>query len=217
MSVEVSRGCGYRKVGGLYLCSDGLCRACDRLPYPLDLCPVCGAGIKFSRAWTWLDWFVFAGPHLPCGCPSSCPVCSPPQLVVDVEKSKYGLLWIGEVGYTPESFTKEALVMGVSRRIPAIPRNLELGQTVVLVAHRNACGEDAPGIFHAFIPTRLELLIWDSEATPERIAELGKRGIVPIVIPDGDKDHDPSVKQTSTEAQTTRTFSELRNALKSTA
>jgi hypothetical protein len=45
------------------------------------------------------------------------------------------------------------------------------------------------GVFCGFIPQAIEQLIWESEATKERLAELEKRGITPVIVPDGDKDH----------------------------
>lgn len=214
MAVEQVRGCGMRKVGGLYLCGEGPSMSCDRLPYELKVCPVCGEGIKFSRGFQWIDWLRYAGEHsvLREGCKCGvCPVCHALQ-----QPQPYGLLWIGEGFYSPTSFIEEALKMGVSRRIAAVPRNLKLGVTWVLLAHIKAVRwhviEDAdkawndvregkipeeptlterPGVFYAFRPQRLELLIWKSEATDEKLAELEKKSITPIVIPDGDVDHDP--------------------------
>jgi len=69
-------------------------------------------------------------------------------------------------------------------------------------AHTRACGErrDAEppftakpiaGVFYAFKPQRVELLIWKSQAVPEYLEDLAKRNITPIIIPDGDVDHDP--------------------------
>ncbi len=197
MSVEAIRGCGYRKVGGLYLCGEGHGMGCDRLPYELKVCPTCGSGVKFSRGFTWLDWLKYAGGHKePChDVGNKCPMCHP--LTVD---QPYGLLWVGESFYTPEAFIKEALEMGVSRRIAAVPRNLKLGKTWVLFAHNklirkqiepDGSNEDVPGVFYAFKPQRAEFLIWESEATEEKLAELEKKHITPVVIPDGDVDHDP--------------------------
>jgi len=197
MAVESKRGCGFRKVGGLYLCGGGASMNCDRLPYELETCPVCGSGIKFTRAWTWLNWEVYAGSHTMCRCNVVCPICHPEA------KQPYGLLWVGEASYTPETFITEALTMGVSRRIPAVPRKLKLGETWVLFAHIKACGErkdedgkaeSIPGVFYAFKPTSLELLIWESEAKPEYLEDLEKRGITPIIIPNGDEDHNPDIK-----------------------
>jgi len=207
MSVEAMRGCGYRKVGGLYLCGSGAGMDCDRLPYELKICPVCGNGIKFSRGWTWLNWDKYAGNHrFGDACSDEiypfCPVCEP-----DEYAQPYGLLWVGEANYTPETFITEALTMGISRKIAAVPRLLKLSETWVLFAHIKACGErdelqdddttkvvNIPGIFYAFRPQSLELLIWESEAKPEYLADLEKRNITPIIIPNGDKDHDPKTK-----------------------
>ena len=54
-SIESRRGCGYRKSGGLYLVGDSFGEGCHRLPFDLTLCPLCGHGIRPSRAWTWID------------------------------------------------------------------------------------------------------------------------------------------------------------------
>jgi len=186
MAVEQERGCGFRKVGGLYLCGEGFHMPCDRLPYELTVCPTCGEGVKFTRGFRWLNWHEYAGQHRLCNDNPSCPVCYP-------EPIPYGLLWVGEEFYTPASFIAEAARMGVSKRIPAVPRNLKLGESWVLLAHPKACQTDepAPGVFYAFKPQRVEMLIWESEATPEYLAELEKRKVTPVIIPDGDPDHDP--------------------------
>lgn len=39
MAVETKRGCGYRKIGGLYLVAGNLSEPCDRLPWPLHVYP----------------------------------------------------------------------------------------------------------------------------------------------------------------------------------
>jgi len=175
---------------------------CDRLPYELEICPTCGAGVKFTRGFTWLDWDKYAGMHSfkndDCKCFSVCSVCHPTE-----HAQPYGLLWVGEASYTPQTFIKEALTMGISRRIAAVPRNLKLGETWVLFAHIKACGErkdedgkveGIPGVFHAFRPQSLELLIWQSDAKPEYLEDLAKRNITPIIIPDDDEDHHPDTK-----------------------
>lgn len=41
-----------------------------------------------------------------------------------------------------------------------------------------------PGIFTAFIPQRVEMLVYQSEATPEYVLELEEKGITVIVVPD---------------------------------
>lgn len=208
MAIEKERGCGYRKVGGLYLCGRGHGLTCDRLPFELEACPTCGAGVKFTRGFTWLDWVKYAGNHMDCGeQPLICPACAPSEC-----PQPYGLLWIGEAFYTPQSFILEAMELGVSRRIAAIPHKLKLGQSWILCAHISACGRrrsvsppfaetGVPGILYAFRPTSIEKLIWQRDATPELLEELKKDGIAPIIIPDGDLDHSPetSLKPTSEE------------------
>lgn len=134
MAVEAKRGCGYRKVGGLYLCGSGISISCDRLPYEIKYCPVCGSGIKFTQGFTWIDWKEFAGEHKNCKDKQlMCYLCVP-----DIHPQPYGLLWVGESFYTPQHFIKEVLEMGVSKRIPFIPKGLKLGETVVLLAHKKA-------------------------------------------------------------------------------
>jgi len=194
MAIEPKRGCGYRKVGGLYLVGEGLPKVCDRLPFELKVCPVCNQGIKFSRGFTWLNGQFFGGVHHPCGC-YPCPICQP-----DIEtKNAYALMWVGEKYYTPESFTQEAMQLGVSKRIAQIPKNLKLGETWILLAHKKAiykATDDAgqmikeyAGIFYAFRPKRIEKLILEKDATPRRLAKLKKRNITPVIIPNDDLDH----------------------------
>ena len=239
MSVEAARSCGYRKVGGLYLCGSGAGWHCDRLPLVIENCPVCGSGIHFSRAWMWLDWQKYAGEHPDltgpvgerqvCVDEASCPICHPVNF-----KQPYGLLFIGEKFYSPEAFTRESMLMGVSRRIPftgtipRIPKNLKLGETWVLFAHKHVvhAGKDVngndvylPAIFHAFRPERLELLIWNKDATEQRLIELEKAGITPIIIPDGDADHDPNTplglpKDDKEQVETNMLFNDLRSRLR---
>ena len=199
MAVESKRGCGYRKIGGLYLVGDpGEHFSCDRLPIPLLTCPTCGEGIKPTRGWTWVfPHNLFQGVHsvLKCSCPPLCPICFP-----DLMGRKAGLTWIGTQFYTPSTFAKEALTLGVSRRISSVPRGLVLGKTWVLVGHRQAAkipapgtvtGEKpCPGIFYAFIPQRMEMIITESYSEDEKFMEkLEKRGITPVVVPADDKDH----------------------------
>lgn len=235
MAVEEARGCGYRKVGGLYLVGGGANLNCDRLPYKIENCPVCGSGLKFSRGFTWLDWLMYAGSHGgSCKCPPNCPICYPVE-----PDMPYALIWIGDRYYTPEEFVKESLQQGISRRlpnpggkIPRGPRGLKLGETWVLCAHIKACGEEKdpetgntvniPGIFYAYRPTRLEYLLWEKDANKERLEELTKAGITPVVIPDGDKDHDPVTplgldKDEKAKHENKLFFTDLRSKLKRSA
>lgn len=178
--MEKKRGCGYRKEGALYLVGCGIPIVCDRLPYELSICPICGAGVKFSRGFTWLDWYNFANVHKECKDKYICPLCNPK------EGDKFGLLWVGKKFYTTESFIKEAITMGVSKRIAHIPKDLELGKTRIMVAHPEAVvsanGDKSAGIFYSFIAQRVEQLLTKDESEDTKyIDNLKKRGITPIL------------------------------------
>jgi hypothetical protein len=109
-----------------------------------------------------------------------------------------GLLWVGEKFYpTPGEFNREALDMGISRRITALPKGFKLGETWVFLAHRKAVHlnysgtapefgdpEDhlyAPGIFRIFKPQAIEYVVKGDE-TPEELQKLIDRGITPIKV-----------------------------------
>jgi hypothetical protein len=214
MAIEGKRGCGYRKIGGLYLCGDYIPVECDRLPLELTTCPVCGAGIHFTRSFTEINPLKLFGYHQPChDAFRPCIVCDPK------DETAYVMV-VGSKYYTPQSFVEEAAAMGISKRIPFIPKNLEPGKTVVYLAHPKAvCVQEplavqaamtivaevdepqmrlldaekkphyAMGVFCAFLPQRIEKLIWESQGTPEELEKLEKRGVTPILVPDGDEDH----------------------------
>jgi hypothetical protein len=213
-SVEAKRGCGYRKPGGLYLVGDAPTTPCAALPVPLDVCPACGAGVKPTRGWTWVIPDVLLAKYLrPHGDDlhaAYCPLGAPGRLVGPGEDEQYnrcGLLWVGESFYPmPWDFTAEAMRMGVSRRINAVPRGFKLGQWVLL-AHRKAiagtrcvCGfqhppgtpcdisktplDDygvTPGIFHLFRPRAIEYVVKGDE-TEEQLTALAKRDITPVRV-----------------------------------
>lgn len=226
MAQEAIRGCGFRKVGGLYLVGSYITLPCDRLPLEVGSCPTCGSGVHFSRNAAEINPFKLWGCHTaqggaffatdgpfeehydPCGCIKAfghCIVCQPPDDVAFI-------MMVGEKYYSPHSFMSEARELGVSKRIPSFPRNLKVGKSVVYLGHKKAIQvykEDGKqvslldqnivdkesiieyrmGIFGAFIPQRVEKLIWESEATPEVLENLMNRGITPVIIKDGDKDH----------------------------
>lgn len=161
------RGCGWRKEGGLYLITDGGGRVCYKLPVPLDICPTCGAGIKFSRGFTWIDSDKLLGDR----------GCAPPALDGGVSYcdecalalprlGRAGLIWIGEQFYkTPLDFTREAARLGISRRIASVPRDFEVGKTWILLAHLKAISkpcEECGGSGRAHV--RAPLMIGDGAA-----------------------------------------------------
>lgn len=161
MAVEAKRGCGYRKVGGIYLVGGGIGVPCDRLPIALGICSCCGQGIKQARGWTWVDVAkLVEGPHMvdplglgpdkavTCNCGvrstresfSWCLLCHEPELM-----HRAGLLWIGEQFYKqPGDFLREGIELGFSRRIRTVPRGFQPGETYVLLAHPKAATVEEP-------------------------------------------------------------------------
>lgn len=155
MAAEAKRGCGYRKIGGLYLVDDGAGAACCKMPLALTICPCCGAGIKQTRGWTWVD----AAKMFPSGgcvgdavTKTLCPAVNPAGF------GRVGLVWIGESFYPrPIDFLQEAAAIGISRRLPAVPRDYEPGKTWVLFAHPKAIQTprlvvDIPGGYAVALP-----------------------------------------------------------------
>jgi hypothetical protein len=147
MAVEAKRGCGYRKVGGLYMVSGQLSAPCGRLPLEVHICPTCKGGIKQTRGWTWVDAGALLANAAACRVDESmryqleyeqCTHC--PASRNNLEKLTHaGLVWVGGSFYPEaEDFMREARAMGVSRRIPAIPRGFRLGETWLLIGHPKA-------------------------------------------------------------------------------
>lgn len=218
--IEGIRGCGFRKVGGIYLIGEGIAVPCDMLPIELLPCPTCGFTIPFTRGIMGLHvgWMVHkaeehhASPQtIPvslgsCICPSTCPICNP-----ELMGKKIFLMWVGQSYYTPESLIKEAHSLdpktgeprGVSKRIAAIPKDLTRSSWILL-AHKKVPfykeengfrhyeqKTHRPAIFFAFKPSRIEKLIWKKDATPETLKQLEDQEIEAVIIPDGDPDHKP--------------------------
>lgn len=217
MAVEAKRGCGYRKIGGLYLVGSGRPIGCDRFPVILTICPTCSQGIKQSRGWTWVEVDGFLhGVHKNCKDDFPCPLCMDPR-----EMGRAGLLWIGERFYkTPRHFNAEAAAMGISRRIHAVPRGFEVGKTWVMFAHPRvvecaSCGGRGeipnretldyvkcepcdgkghkPAIFYCWRPSAIEKILPESQRNSKESQDLEKRGLTPVYVPDDDPDHQGTV------------------------
>jgi hypothetical protein len=189
MAIEAKRGCGYRKVGGLYMVGPTTGHDCCKLPVAVHVCPVCAQGIKQTRGWSWIDprpWLAKA-----CSYKSLlCPAAAPEQL-----GERVGLLWIGRQFYpTPASFLHEAKTLGISRRISAVPRGFKVGVHWVFLAHPDVPPFGGPAIFSIFRPTAFEKIVTETQAhDKEFMADLTKRGICAVVVPDDDKDHQGTV------------------------
>jgi hypothetical protein len=211
MAVEIKRGCGYRKIHGTYLVGDYINVPCDRLPFPIEACPVCGGGIHFTRSLTEINPLKLFGVHNNCVDTSHhCFTCNP------TEEPAF-IMMVGEKFYpTVNDFINEGVLQGVSKRIPFVPKKFKVGKTIIYLAHRKAFETREPlamqqamnileksqprlidaeikqskmGIFCAFIPQRIEKLYWESELTDKLKKKLKRQGITPVSIPDGDKDH----------------------------
>lgn len=198
MAMEPKRGCGYRKVGGLYLCGEGPTASCCKMPIELHVCPTCNGGIKQSRGWQWID----PRPWIKGQCVDrrQALFC---VLATDWLE-RVGLIWIGTQFYpTPGHFLQEARTMGVSRRLKSVPRDFVLGETWVFFAHSHlkqvtnaetGLTEWIGGVFQIFKPTRLEKLVTETQSQDaDEMAALAKKDITPIVVPDNDRDHQGTV------------------------
>lgn len=197
MAIEPIRGCGYRKVGGLYLVSEGRGRSCSRLPAPLLTCPTCSHGFKQSRGFTWVDAQVLLNELLPACMGTSCEGC--PMADIESIGQHAGLLWVGKQYYpTPRHFLAEAVRHGISRRVPAVPKDFVVGEHWIILAHPEVFpGKDKmqPGMFYMFKPTHIETIVTESFAEDnDAMNKLRKRGLTPVIVPDGDPDHDPHGK-----------------------
>lgn len=184
--IESSRGCGYRKPGGLYMVGGKFGVPCGVLPIPLTVCPCCNAGIKFSRGFAWIGRAVIDAQT--CRSGELCQHCE----VWSDSHEHYGLMWVGEKFYpTPRQFVEEGYRQGISKKIPAVPKEFELGKDWILLAHRKAIDTGnrdqdgmpilAPGIFQAFKPERIEYVVRGDE-TDEELEKLQKRGITPVKV-----------------------------------
>lgn len=191
---DQQRGCGWRKPGGLYMVGGNLMAPCGKLPIQLAVCPCCNAGIKPTRGFTWVGKSLFES--APCATKelsaSICRNCPP----FDGSQDKIGLIWIGGSFYkTPEDFLREARTQGISRRIPAVPRDFIVGESWVVLAHREGMDnptyisaeitpdedEKIPAAISAFRPTHIEYVVKGTE-TKEEIEAMEKRGITCVKI-----------------------------------
>lgn len=226
MAVEAARGCGFRKIGGIYICADSPSEPCERLPLPLLHCPTCKQGVKHSRGFSWITreyLFAHANPCDPIRAiehqHDACPVCKPSLLAHDQPGDKSGLIWIGVQHYSPGQWLDEALELGVSRRVPAIPRGMVIGKTRVFAAHKHGLNlqkklmEGAPeiekgdltkpAVIHSFIASSVEVIVTDSLLRREQAGEekwltkLIKQGATPVAVPEDDADHAPKKSKQS--------------------
>lgn len=142
MAVEIKvvydqeRGCGFRH-RGLYLMGGEILRACGKLPVRIGTCPCCGAGIRVTRSLAKIQTKALFGDKF---CDSDgCSSC-----IINTTDWGY-LIGVGERHYrTPHEYLREVLEQGISKRIAQIPRDLEVGKSVIFLAHPKVFRDIAP-------------------------------------------------------------------------
>lgn len=70
---------------------------------------------------------------------------------------------------------------------------LTIGKDTMRACDRYQAPKPTPGIFCAFVPRAVELILKQSDATPERVEKEAKRGVTVVAVPDDDPDHQGSV------------------------
>lgn len=215
ISHEAARECGFRKPSkdgvGIYLRGFGKAEDCERLPFPLTVCPCCGGGYKPTRGFTWINPMILFDPYTEPKClgfwddglaagfhqekyhdHEACWICNPELL-----GSRAGMIWIGEQHYSsPQSFMREAAQMGISRKIAAVPLHFEIDEHAIFLAHRKCTEVDGKwqaGVFMAFRPSHIDLVIDDPDRVPDKAINIAKelgedKCRIVKVIPDKDDD-----------------------------
>jgi len=133
--------------------------ACGALPVELKQCPCCGGGIKqargFKQIYPRMLFDMLSNPQVTANMDIGKPLvrpCNPKSehakplsnwdcaaCVVNSPPEEAGLIWVGRAHYpTPQDFTREAIMQGLSRRIKAIPHWFTIGETWVYFAHLDA-------------------------------------------------------------------------------
>lgn len=186
VSHEKKRGCGFRKGGGFYLVTDpAKWRQCENVPMELKVCPCCGQGFKYSRAFSWINpakilelrEYLEKDP-LPLDCERD------QHKICPFNEEKAGLIWVGKSFYDCKAFVEEARTMGISRRIKSVPRGFKVGETWIFLAHLKAYmggGEWRPGIFLAFRPQRIEYVLKGDE-DEKKLQKMQDQGITLVKV-----------------------------------
>lgn len=182
--IENKRAYGYRVPGGKYIIGGAYAKSCAKFPVPLEPCPHCGASVKFSRGFQYIDGDMFAATSGFCPLSESdCEICFP----ICGQLEQLGLMWVSKKFYpTPADFNREAIAIGICKRIASIPRDFQIGKDWIALAHLEACKGNSkrrPGIFTVFKPTHLEY-IFSGKETDKELETLHKKGFKLInVIP----------------------------------
>jgi hypothetical protein len=177
MAIEARRACGYRRVGGTYLCGGDTPSFCDRLPYPLAACPAWGDGVRvFGEFGSINPPKLFDSHHFGDqddksglyirSCTDGALTC----FMCDSRDEPTFIMGGGEKFYkTTAEFVSGAREPGVYKRIPFIPKDSKLSDTVVSLAHPKAVAIKEPVVlYHA--RSTLE----ESETKQPRLLEIEK-------------------------------------------
>jgi hypothetical protein len=119
-----------------------------------------------------------------------------------------GLLWVGKQFYkTPQKFVEEALKMGISRRIPAIPKDFVIGETWVWLAYRELIwgivdGKEVvkAGVFCSFLPDQIEYIVKEDDSS-KKLERLEKRGVTLVRLVEKEHDYLPNIECESNEKE----------------
>ena len=183
-SHEGKRGCGYRKGGGYYLIGGSEFTTCGKLPYPVGVCQHCGEGMKFFRGFRFFNPQKFIDDK-PCIENYLDPVSNNKCVACPMSRGipeRAGIMWVGNKFYSPDTFLNEALKMGISKRLPTIPRELlkNIGNVRVYLVHPKACqdaeGKPKAGFFTSFVPKKIEYVVKGNESEGQ-LSLIEKRGI----------------------------------------
>lgn len=172
---EQKRRCGYRKPGGKYLVGGTGWTTCCELPIHLHVCCACGAGIKQSGGFTWIQLAELLGKQA-VGAGRNEPACKLCLYTEALAQDRVGLLWVGHAAYPSlAAFMHEMRLQGVSRRIGAWPRGLKVGVTICMLAYPNHI---VPGAGQIFSCCRVEHVdyVLSGQESPEELGALDKQG-----------------------------------------
>lgn len=220
---ESERGCGWRKIGGVYLVCEGSAWACDGLPVELKPCDCCDFTVHQARSMQPIHAGYLASLMKGHACKDefpSCPICfygtdyhtiktalADPEIMKLKESERverglvlpktFYLMFVSKEFYTPESFMAEAATQGISKRVApnSLPKGFRVGTDWVFLGHQNVRfypkDEDgnilkaepttATGIFYAFKPQRLELVLWKGTDS-QLIADYEEAGYTVVLI-----------------------------------
>lgn len=108
------------------------------------------------------------------------------------------LMFVSKEFYTVESFLEEARLLGVSKRVApnSLPKGFKVGVDWVLLAHGTVPfpaidksgqvlkdeSRYATGIFYAFRPSRLELVLYKGDVSDQQIADYEEAGYTVVLL-----------------------------------